>query len=101
MNDLLDVLGGTLVVVLVVVVWLTIRDIFRRSLGMAKTSAWLLIVVLLPPVGAIAYWVTRAPGPDEVKRKDDNKRALSRAPDGARSTTPSRVPDPRRDKCRS
>jgi hypothetical protein len=59
MNDLLDVLGSTLVVVLLVIGWLTIRDIVRRSLGMAKTAAWVLIIVLVPPVGAIAYWVTR------------------------------------------
>ena len=59
MNDLLEVLGGTIVVVLLVVGWLTIRDIFRRNLDTAKTGAWVLIVVLVPPFGAIAYWVTR------------------------------------------
>lgn len=98
MNDLPEVLGGTLVVVLLVVGWLTIRDIFRRSLGMAKTAAWLLIVVLLPPVGAIAYWVTRKPGPDEVERVYDNERALRESARRRPSTTPSWVPDPRRDK---
>ena len=76
MNDLLQVFGGTLAVTLMVVGVLTIRDVFRRGLGMGKTAAWLLIVVLVPPVGAIAYWVTRKPQPDEVERVYDNERAL-------------------------
>jgi hypothetical protein len=62
--------------VLLIIGWLTIRDIVRRRLGRAKTGAWLIIVVLVPPVGAIAYWVTRKPGPDEVERMYDDKRAL-------------------------
>jgi ABC-type transport system involved in cytochrome bd biosynthesis fused ATPase/permease subunit len=76
MNALLEVLGGILVVVLLVVACLTIRDIFRRGLGMGKTSAWLLIVILVPLLGAIAYWVTRKSSPDEVERVYDNERAL-------------------------
>ena len=61
MNDLLLVLAAILAVALVLVGLLTIRDIFRRGLGMQKASAWMLIVILVPPVGAIAYWVTRTP----------------------------------------
>ena len=75
MNDVLDALGGSLVVALLVVGWLTVRDIFRRDLGSAKASAWVLIVVLVPPLGAIAYWVTRRPRPDQVERVDANERA--------------------------
>ena len=63
MNDLLDVLSGTLAVALLVIGWLTIRDILRGGRGMtkAKAAAWVLIVVLVPPFGAIAYWVARTP----------------------------------------
>jgi hypothetical protein len=50
-------------------VWvITVFDILRRHLGAGKTAAWLLIVILLPFIGALAYWVMRKPTAEEVQR---------------------------------
>jgi Phospholipase_D-nuclease N-terminal len=55
--------------VAVVIIWvITVVDIVRRHLGAKQTSAWLLIVVLLPFVGALVYWVLRKPGPGDAER---------------------------------
>jgi len=54
---------------LLLVVWvITIVDIFRSHLDGKHTAAWLLIVVLLPFVGALGYWVMRKPSGDEVQQ---------------------------------
>jgi hypothetical protein len=54
---------------LLLVVWtISVVDIFRRHLGRQQTAAWLLIVVLLPFVGALLYWVMRRPAGDEVQQ---------------------------------
>lgn len=54
---------------LLLVVWaVTVVDIFRSHLDSKHTAAWVLIVVLLPFVGAIAYWVMRKPSGDEVQQ---------------------------------
>ena len=43
-----------------VVVWVfTVADLFGRHLDRRHTFAWLLIVILLPFVGAVLYWVVR------------------------------------------
>jgi hypothetical protein len=47
---------------------LTIVDVVRRHLGPGPTAAWILIVVLLPVIGAIVYWVMRKPSADEVEQ---------------------------------
>ena len=48
--------------VLLAIVWLvTIGDLVRRHLGTQRTVAWLLIVLILPFVGAGLYWVLRRP----------------------------------------
>jgi Phospholipase_D-nuclease N-terminal len=53
--------------VALVIVWgITVFDIIRRHLGAKRTSAWLLIVVLLPFVGALGYWVLRKPEPGDA-----------------------------------
>jgi len=57
---------------LLAVVWvITVVDIVRRHLGAKSTTAWLLIVLLVPFVGAILYWVMRKPTPDELQRTVD------------------------------
>jgi hypothetical protein len=62
---------------LLLVVWgLTIVDIARRHLGRQRTSAWLLIVILLPFVGAILYWVMRTPEEDEIRAAAASQQAL-------------------------
>jgi uncharacterized membrane protein YqjE len=54
---------------LVLVVWaISIYDIFRRHLGGKKTTAWLLIVIILPLVGSILYWALRKEdSPEDVE----------------------------------
>jgi hypothetical protein len=60
----------------VVVVWaLTIFDIVRRHLGAKITTAWLLIVLILPFLGALLYWVLRKPEPGELERAADAQRS--------------------------
>jgi uncharacterized protein (DUF58 family) len=70
------VFGGLLGLILLVIWVLTIVDIVRSHLGAAKTAAWILIVVILPFVGALFYWIMRKPTADEVTRQVDNERAL-------------------------
>jgi hypothetical protein len=46
--------------VALVAVWAyTVADILRRPLDRRQTLAWVLIVILLPFVGALLYWVLR------------------------------------------
>jgi uncharacterized integral membrane protein len=74
---ILFAVGGLLGLILLVIWVLTIVDIVRSHLGAAKTSAWILIVILLPFVGSLLYWfVLREPTEDEVQRRIDNERAM-------------------------
>jgi hypothetical protein len=58
--------------VAVVVIWvLTIVDIVRRHMDMKHTAAWVLIVVLLPFLGAVAYWAMRKPTDAEIQGSVD------------------------------
>jgi hypothetical protein len=46
--------------VVLVVVWVfTLADILRRGLDRRQLLAWILIVILLPFLGALLYWVLR------------------------------------------
>jgi hypothetical protein len=55
--------------VALVIIWgITVFDVIRRHLGAKRTSAWLLIVLLMPFVGALAYWVLRKPEPGDAER---------------------------------
>jgi hypothetical protein len=50
-----------------IVVWLCgIVDIVRRDLGRGAKAAWILIVVLLPVLGTILYFVLRKPTDKEI-----------------------------------
>ena len=50
------------------VVWvLTIVDIVRRHYSTAKTITWIAVILLLPFIGAIIYWVVRKPTAAEVE----------------------------------
>jgi hypothetical protein len=64
----MSIIWITIGVALVIIWGITVFDIFRRHLGTKQTSAWLLIVVLLPFVGALAYWVLRKPEPGDAER---------------------------------
>jgi uncharacterized integral membrane protein len=73
----LQAVGGLLGLILLVIWVVTIVDIVRSHLGTAKTAAWILIVVILPFVGALLYWfVLRQPSEGEVQRQIDNERAM-------------------------
>jgi amino acid transporter len=57
----------TLIAFVVAIIWiLTIVDIVRRHLGAKLTAAWILIVVILPVIGAIVYWAMRKPTAEEI-----------------------------------
>lgn len=64
------------IVIAALIVWvITVVDIFRRHLGAGKTAAWLLIALIFPFVGPIAYWVTRKPDPDDFRHAEEAQRA--------------------------
>jgi hypothetical protein len=68
--------GGVLLVVLVVIWVITVSDMLRRHLGRGPTAAWLLIVILLPFLGSLLYWVLRKPLPDEAEYRAASEVAL-------------------------
>ena len=72
----MEVIWITIGVVLVIVWVITVVDIVRRHLGAKHTAAWLLIVILLPFVGAVAYWAMRKPTAEEVERQAQAGSAL-------------------------
>jgi hypothetical protein len=72
----MSIVWGSLVAVLIIVWVITIGDIIRRSLSGRQTVAWLLLVVLVPFLGAILYWALKKPTPDEVQRSADAQRDL-------------------------
>src|SRR4051794_24924904 len=54
--------------VVAIIVILTIVDIVRRHIGAKATTAWILIVIIVPIIGSIIYWAMRKPSPDEVEQ---------------------------------
>jgi hypothetical protein len=63
----MTIISITLAVALLIVWAITIFDIVRRHLGAKQTAGWLLLVVIVPFVGAIVYWATRNPEPGEAE----------------------------------
>ena len=57
----MSLLWGALAVVAAIVWLVTISDLFRRHLDTARTVAWLLIVLIVPLLGAALYWGVRGP----------------------------------------
>ena len=65
------------VAVVVAVVWaLGLVDLFRRHLDLKHTIAWLLIVLILPILGTILYWVLRQPDAGELERTEAAQRDI-------------------------
>jgi uncharacterized protein (DUF58 family) len=63
--------------VLVVIVWtIGVVDLFRRRLDFKHTIAWLLIVLILPILGTILYWVLREPDARDLERAEAAQRDL-------------------------
>ena len=66
----------TIGIVLVIVWVITVVDIVRRHLDSQHTAAWLLVVILLPFIGALAYWAMRKPTAAEIERQAQAGSAL-------------------------
>jgi hypothetical protein len=61
---LLWIFGSIIAVILAVV---TIVDIVQRHYGGGKTALWIVLVVILPFLGSIAYWALRKPDAGEAE----------------------------------
>lgn len=52
-----------------IIVWaIGVVDIVRRDLPRGATAAWILIVVLLPLIGTLAYFLLRKPTEEEIRQ---------------------------------
>ena len=60
-GDGVSLLLGAIAVVAAIVWLVTIADLLRRHLGTSRTVAWLLIVLIVPLLGAALYWALRGP----------------------------------------
>jgi hypothetical protein len=69
-------LGGLAGLILLVAWVVTIGDLFSRHLVRGRTAAWLIIVLLLPFLGSVLYWVLREHTPSDVQYQVDSERAL-------------------------
>ena len=67
----MGLIWGTIALLAAIVWAITIYDIIRRHLGAKHTTGWIVLVILLPFVGAVIYWALRKPTPDEVQRGVD------------------------------
>jgi ABC-type phosphate transport system permease subunit len=62
----------------IIIAAVTLVDIFRRHGGGWATAGWVLLVVILPFVGSLIYWVTRKASPQEVEAAYRSDRDLHR-----------------------
>jgi uncharacterized protein (DUF58 family) len=67
------------------VVWvLTIVDIVRRRYSTGATIGWIALILVLPFIGAIIYWLVRKPTAQEVEQaylaEQDFRRGASPRP---------------------
>jgi hypothetical protein len=68
-----------------IVVWVIgLVDIARRDLPRGATAAWILIVMLLPVVGTVAYFLMRKPTEKEIRQAQE-------AAEDRRATQPTNV----------
>jgi hypothetical protein len=61
-------LGIIVACMLIAVVVLTIVDIVKRHLATGATVGWIVLVLVLPFVGAVIYWVVRKPDPTDPEQ---------------------------------
>jgi uncharacterized membrane protein YhaH (DUF805 family) len=77
-------IGYIVAFMLLAVVVLTIMDIVKRHLPAGATAGWIVLVILLPFVGAVIYWVVRKPDqvdPEQVYRLEaEQRRAAAHRP---------------------
>jgi uncharacterized membrane protein len=66
--EVLWIIVGTLVAIMVAI---SLIDLVRTRQwrSAAAVFAWALIIVLLPFIGSIAYWIRRTPSQDEIERQ--------------------------------
>jgi hypothetical protein len=76
MSGVWAAVGGVLGAILLVIWVISIADIFRSHLSRGQTAAWLVIVLLLPFIGAVLYWSLRKPSSAEIQYQVDSERAL-------------------------
>lgn len=80
-----------IVAVLIAVVWaFTAADVFRQHYSGWATFGWLVLIVMLPFVGSLIYWIRRTPSADEVEfqrlaEADVRHGAAVRLPDSTRT----------------
>jgi hypothetical protein len=70
-------LGTIVALMLLVVVVLTIVDIVKRHLSTGAAIGWIVLVLVLPFIGAVIYWVVRKPeaaDPEQLYRLEAEQR---------------------------
>ena len=71
MSDFLWVFVG----IPLLVVWaIGIVDIVRRDLPASLKAGWIMIVLLLPFVGTLVYFIMRKPTPEEIRLTEQARR---------------------------
>jgi hypothetical protein len=77
-------LGAIVACMLIAVVVLTIVDIVKRHLPAGATVGWIVLVLVLPFVGAVIYWVVRKPDPTDPEQlyrlEAEQRRAAAHRP---------------------
>lgn len=69
----------TLIGICVAIIWvITLVDLFRRHLGAGPTAGWLIIVILLPFIGALVYWIVRKPSSGDVEETVEARQDIQR-----------------------
>ena len=57
------------------VVWVIgIVDILRRDMPGGMKAGWILVVLLLPFVGTLVYFIMRKPTPEEIRLTEQARR---------------------------
>jgi hypothetical protein len=71
------------------VIWaLAIVDIVRRPLSTAQTAGWILLVIVLPLIGTLIYFLLRKPTEEEILQTQQARAELH----GSSPSAPPRPP---------
>ena len=69
---------------LIVLAALTIVDVFRNAYGGWAIAGWVVLVILLPVIGSLLYWLTRRGKPEDAEQaylaQADVRRERARLP---------------------
>ena len=69
----------SMVAAVLVIIWIiTVVDIVRRRVALVPAVAWLVVVAIVPVIGAAVYWGTRKASPEDLQRTVDARRDLHR-----------------------